>query len=481
VAPSIDGGLLGPAATPWIADGATAYAAGLWFGRDLEEWSAWLRAGGLAPTVAALVDAQATETTSPHLVVPLRAALFHFLLEGRGVDFVRGLWTGKEVLRVDADLDRNFGRWLDDAAVPLRAAIGERHVQRRAALLGGSFLAAVGMEEPSPVPDRGFGSEAFLRSLADARSLGANAVAFTCYAVAERDPLPLPDLAPGARARRAIGPTCGDLRLFAAACQTRGQSMRTLFQPRWLTAPGGSLAGTGPQEGEVGWKRFFDGYERFVVHFALLAELAGADGLSLGGGLTASTSASDGGWRSSSEEVGWRREGWRRVVRAARAAFSGSITWAADSVVDATEVAFWEDLDLVACDLQADYDAHGTSFHASPVMQMSLEYSTQIEALERICEARGLPLLLTQVGFRSGMPEPGAPRSGVLARSDGLQAMQFSALGTVLAQARERDVLRGAVLWRWSTDPADAGASPRDGLIRTGPAREAVARILSSR
>ena len=473
--------LLGPPSAAWIADGAAIFATGLYFGRDLDEWIAWLRAGGLTPGAGALVDPQATEAISPHLVLPLRAALFRFLLEGRGEGFVRSLWAGSAELAIDPDLEGSFDRWLDEASSKRKPAIEARHESRRNGLLDGPFLTAVGIEEPGPEPDLGFGSERFLESLSQARELGTGGAAFTCFAVAERDPIGLPDLAPGARARRAMAPTCGDLRLFAAVCQTRARAMKTLLQPRLLTAPGGSFAGTGPQEGETGWQRFFDGYARNLVHFALLAELAEADGISLGGGMTASTSGASGGWRAPPEEISWRRAGWRRVVGESRAAFSGSLTWGADSQIDALELSFWDDLDLIACDLEAAFDVPGTSFHASPVVQLKLEIDDGLAALEELARAHGKPLLLTQAGFRSGTPEPAAERAGRIVGSDGLQALQLSVLGQSIAQARSRGILRGAVLWRWSTDPSDRGANTSDGLLRPGPARAAASGILGGR
>ena len=473
--------LLGPPSAAWLADGAATLAAGRHYGRDLDEWIAWLREGGSIPNVGALVDARATEAISPHLVLPLRAALFRFLLEGRNEDFVRSLWRGQAELRVDPDLQRSFDRWLDDATAPRRPSIEARRESRRGALLGDAFLGAVGIEEPGSDAARGFGSERFRESLAQARELGAGGVALTCYAVAERDPPGLPDLGPGARARRALAPTCGDLRLFAALCQARAAGMRTLLQPRLLTAPGGSFAGTGPQDGEIGWQRFFDGYARILGHFALLAELAGADGLALGGGMTASTSGVTGEWRSTEQELAWRLSGWRRVIGESRAAFSGTITWTADSQIDALEHAFWGELDLVACDLEAEFDVPGTSFHAPPEAQVRVTIDSGLAVLEEIARSNGKPLLLTQAGFRAGAPEPAAEGAGRIAGLDGLQRMQIGALAGAIGEARKRGILRGVVLWRWSTDPSDRGANPADGLLRPGPARDAAKRLLQSK
>ncbi|MFN0009936.1 MAG: glycoside hydrolase family 113 [Planctomycetota bacterium] len=473
--------LLGPPSAAWMADGAAAFAARRHYGRDLDEWIAWLHAGGAAPGVGALVRPQATEAMSPHLVLPLRAALFRFLLEGRGEAFVRSLWTGESKLLVDPELELSFDRWLDESAAPRRSEIDARHAARRGDLLSAPFLAAVGMAEPGSEPDRGFGSRAFEESLSQARELGAGAAALTCFVVAERDPMGLPDIGPGARGRRALAATCGDLRLFAALCQARAKGMRTLLQPRLLTAPGGPLAGTGPQNGEKGWQRFFDAYSRIFMHFALLGELAGAEGLSLGGGMTASTSGKTGEWGPTLEAIGWRREGWGRVVREARGAFSGSLTWAADSLLEAQELMFWDDLDLVSCDLEPELDVLATSFRVQPAIQLEVEIDSSLALLEELARSHSLPLLLTQAGFRSGMPAPGAERAGRIAGIDELQAMQLNVLGQSIQKARQRSTLRGAVLWRWSTDPSDRGANTCDALLRPGPARDAAAAILRGR
>src|SRR4030095_11817591 len=110
--------------------------------------------------------------------------------------------------------------------------------------------------------------------------LGATGVSLSCFAVVERDPIGLPDASPGALARRALAPTCGDLRLFAGLCQARARGLATLLQPRLLTAPGGSLAGTGPQDGELGWRRLFDAHRRPLLHLPTpgARAVAGGDG-----------------------------------------------------------------------------------------------------------------------------------------------------------------------------------------------------------
>src|SRR5262249_50592268 len=86
--------VLGAPAEAWLAGGAAVLATGSWWGRDLEEWIGWLRAGRISASVAALVDPRAAEANSIHAILPLRAALFRYLLETRGEARVRELWKG---------------------------------------------------------------------------------------------------------------------------------------------------------------------------------------------------------------------------------------------------------------------------------------------------------------------------------------------------------------------------------------------------
>ena len=45
--------------------------------------------------------------------------------------------------------------------------------------------------------------------------------------------------------------------------------------------------------------------------------------------------------------------------------------------------------------------------------------------------------------------------------------------------AKTEQGLHGVILARWSSDPADPGVNGRDGLLRPGPARDAVARAIA--
>ncbi len=469
---------IGPAAEPWIEDGAAVLASGRWWGKDLEEWIAWLRIGGLDPSVDALVDPDATRANSRHLVFPLRAALFRFVLETRGEAFALSLWKGTAKLARGTETQRAFLQWLDEIAARHHDALEKQRAERRKLAAVEPFLAAVGIEESGAGADRGYGSEVFDRSLGIARSIGANGAFLTCFLAAERDPTTITDLASSSET---FEPIESDLRVFCGLASARRAGLRVFLQPRLLNGPAGTLAGTDPQGGERGWQRFFDAYARFAIHVGLLSELAGAEGLLLGGGMTATTSGVVDDASGSATLLAWKKDGWEKVVRAARGAFAGCLTWAADTSVEAQQLSFWKELDAVGGDLDPSLDQGIASFDPKPGTLLDTRLRKAIQALEGVAQAERKPLIVTRAGFRSGAPRPGRP---ALARPDadpGMQTLGFEILGRNLQEAKSSGMVHGVVLWRWSSDPDDQGSTEQDALVRAGPAREAAARIFSPR
>jgi hypothetical protein len=398
------------------------------------------------------------------------------VLESRGEAFARSLWKGSATLDRGTETERAFLQWLDELAARHRGALEKQRAERRKAAAVEPFLAAVGIEESGAGAERGFGSGTFERSLRIARSIGANGAFLTCYLAAERDPPAIADL----EARfPAFEPFESDLRVFCGLASARAAGLRTFLQPRLLNSPAGTLAGTDPQGGEKGWQRFFDAYSRFAIHAGLLAELAGAEGLVLGGGMNTATSGLAGGASGPEEHARWKSEGWEKVVAAARGAFAGCLTWAAESVADAQLLSFWEGLDAVGGDLDPSLDQDVASFDPKPGVLLEARLGGAIGSLEMVAGSLEKPLIVTRAGFRAGAPRPGRPPLARPGADPGMQTLGFEILGRKLREAKARGTLHGVVLWRWSSDPDDVGLTEQDAVVREGPAREAAARMLS--
>jgi hypothetical protein len=462
---------LGVPSEPWLADGAAVDAAGTWWSRSLDRWVAWLHLAGIAPPLERILEPDARERLSPHIVVPMRAAFFRFLLDTRGDAFVRALWSGASHLALDAEIARAFEAYCSALDARDRAVFDALRARR--ASVDAPFLKGVGLEAPDSDPRRGFGSQLCARSLRDAQDLGANAVSLTAFFVDERDPPRFP----GGFAERNFGSEGGDLGLFDALASAEHRGLATLLTPHLITAPGGVWTGAWVRSTKASWEEFFASYERFAVHCALLCELAGADYLSLGAHIPDVARGTAEGRRAQASEVEAKKAGWARVIRSARAAFSGRLTYSATSVQEADRIAFWPELDAIGYECFGRLRAAEREGVAGAREELSQRIDADLQALAKIAARAGKPLILTQVGFDSGARLPGVPRAGPGSADAESQADAYRALSAVLFAPDAREHVRGVFVWRWSTDPDDRGIGSRDFVFRHGPAEFVVQRM----
>ena len=462
--------LLGTAVEPWIADGAAVAASNWWWNGALDRWIAWLATSGERPSIEALVDPRACERLSPHCLVPLRAALFRCVREDRGDAFMRQLWRGTDRLLIDAELEKQFDAWLGRLATPYRLPLEARRHERRALFAHAPWLKGAGIEEPVPAHAGGFASERFEVGLGAVRALGANTVALASHLAAEQD-LPAQ---PGLGSERSFGPVGGDLRLVCALQMAERRGLRTMLQADLTSAPGGTWSGSWSRTTREGWSEYFDDYARFATHYGLLAELAECDLLSVGSDIVQTTRATAQGRRARAEESAWRSAGWSQVIRAARGAFSGALTYGAGSLDEASHITFWSELDAVGLVLFEPVDTRGLSLLQARAA-LAGRIAHDLDFLGEVALREQKPALLVQVGFTGGVPAAWLARSGPGSTDADLEALQLDVLGDAVAASQAK--VRGMFLWRFSTDPADRGINARDYVLQGVRVHEAVARV----
>lgn len=439
---------LGPAVVPWIEEGASVAAARSWWGRDLERWLARLAIGGSVPSVATIVDPRSDARISRHVLEPARALLFDHLLAERGPEHTRALWTGTRALDVDAALEASFTSALDARVAPFRAEVAHRAGQRRAAVLAAPPAAGVVMAESESDPRSGFGSGRAQASLAAARAIGARAVSLDVdFAGARIDD--------GWPVARDLAPTSGDLALFATATVARHHGMRVTFATNVLASDAGSYAGTWTPSFREDWAAAFEEHARAVEHAALLAGLSSVDWLSIGSSLFALSDADPDARRARPEEIAWRRDGWNRVIGAARGAFPGGVTYTAGDALEAERIGFWGDLDAIG--LQLDPRVERVS--PQPRVDLERRLRAALESVAGIAERTGRPVLLARATFARVLDRDARAE-------DAWTSAQIDAYSAAIRAAVDEGLdVRGAWLERVGTDPRDRGANARDPLL----------------
>jgi len=290
---------------------------------------------------------------------------------------------------------------------------------------------------------RGYGSTTSAATLAELKTLGVESVSLTPFGFMKG--LDEPTVHPIGNYR--AGET--DARMKREIAQAKKLGLHVVLKPHIWVADGrwrGEIA----FERSEDWNRWFDAYERWILAYADLAQAQGVDLLVVGVELRSTESRLE------------RR--WRRLVRRVRRRFKGDVTYSANWD-DAASLPWWDDLDAIGVQfyppLSDRADADTTAVRT--------RLDEELDTLGTIASEVGLPVILTEVGYRSASEALVHPHAWPeRARDNAVDPdVQTNAYRALIEEARTRPWLAGIYWWKWFTDPhtteeGPAGFSPRN-------------------
>lgn len=199
--------------------------------------------------------------------------------------------------------------------------------------------------------------------------------------------------------------------------------------------------------------QFYRSYAQLLDQAAVLASAGQADALVIGTELKS----------LSSDEARWRE-----LIARARRAFSGRLTYGANWVDEAEQVAFWDALDEIGVDAYMPL----SQTDDPSVDQLVAAWRPYRRRLAALAARWHKPVVLTELGYPSRLGaarRPGVEGAGAI--DERAQARAYEA--AFLALRGER-WLRGIWWWDWSADGLNARIG--DGSFR--PAGKAAERVL---
>jgi hypothetical protein len=205
--------------------------------------------------------------------------------------------------------------------------------------------------------------------------MGTNAVSITPFSFM-RDPNkpgPLPfSHGPGAE---------NDESMIHSANTAHRLGMAVMLKPHiWL---GRKWPGEIEMNNNEEWEAFFDHYERWIRHYALLAEMYGIELLCIGVELSSAT-------------VG-HEDRWRGIIRRLRGLYSGAMTYAANWGEEFENLSFWNELDFIGINCYyplSDQDDPGLDVLKRGAKSIFEKIATVHAKFER-------PVLITEIGYTS--------------------------------------------------------------------------------
>ena len=319
--------------------------------------------------------------------------------------------------------------------------------------IGGVRGITVGPIENAYHPGVGYGSDAYDRTLLEARAMNATWVAVTPFGRVgslEGMGVDLSFEAPFESNRRAVA---------RAIDMAHARGLRVMLVPHLWVESGEWRALIDPRTDD-GWRRWAKSYDRFVRTWAEVAEEAHAEMFSAGVELRS--------WATST-----RAPLFEDVLRDVRRVYHGLVTYSAN----------WDDVDRTVFLGQLDVigiNAFYPLAQAPGAGPAVLGDSARIvrDRIHALAQAWGKPVLFTEVGY-TARPDPAVrpwewPEAISGIRVD--EAAQAEAYRALLAPFLDEPDFAGFFVWRVYADPDDVSQEAPWGFSPRGKLAEAVVR-----
>ncbi|MBC8048431.1 MAG: hypothetical protein H7Y00_16650, partial [Fimbriimonadaceae bacterium] len=163
--------------------------------------------------------------------------------------------------------------------------------------------------------------------------------------------------------------------------EAKKHSMTVLLKPQvWSWA---GWTGHVKMENEADWKLFFDYYTKWIIHYAMLAEMYDADIFCAGVEFQIATTTHE--------------EQWKKLFREIRKIYSGKLTYAANWGYEFETLSFWDELDYMS--INCYYPLSDKKEITDTALLNSFEKI--LDNIERYEKKYNKPLLFTEIGFKS--------------------------------------------------------------------------------
>lgn len=311
----------------------------------------------------------------------------------------------------------------------------------------------IGPIESSLQVNRGYGSAPFQNTLQLIQRMGGNWISLTPFGrIWDLEPTGVDQSfeAPATQTAAAVR---------RAVAQAHARGLKAIIVPHLWAETGGWRGEIDPKS-DADWRRWAQGYRRFVLSWAAVAAASQADMLAMGVELRS--------WVTTTHAASFSE-----LIRDVRRIYAGPLTYAANWD-DVHDTVIWGELDVIA--LNAFFplaEKKGASFAA--LLAESERLSVGIRELS---QRWGKPVVFNEIGYTT-RPDPALrpwewPDSMKNVTVD--QRAQADAYRALLAPFLDEPWFMGFFVWRWYADPYDMSQEGEWGFSPFGKQAELVLR-----
>ena len=215
----------------------------------------------------------------------------------------------------------------------------------------------------------------------------------------------------------------------------KATGVKTMLKPHiWLRRSDDKWRQDIAMNSEKEWEAWFDSYERWIVHYARLAEEYQMEALCIGTELHQTTVR--------------HPERWRKIIKSVREVYNGQVTYAANWYKEYEDITFWDDLDYIG--VQAYFPlSKGDYPSQKEIVQSWKKHKKRLSALSRKFKKK---VVFTEVGYKNTADAAHEPwtwpqdMDESVVVSDETQANCYKGL---FQSVWQEEWMGGVFIWKW--------------------------------
>ena len=236
-----------------------------------------------------------------------------------------------------------------------------------------------------------------------------------------------------------------DESLKHAIVKARSLGMKVILKPHLdiISTEFGNWRGDIACVSEPDWEKWFENYEKFIIHYAKMAEKTGAEMFCVGTELVGATTH--------------HVDQWKKVIKEVRKVFKGDLVYAANWNDEYLQIRFWDDLDYAGIDAYFPLSDKDNPTYEE-LVEAWQKWVPEIEAWQKRINK---PVIFPEIGYCSATQAARSPWERAPEAKADMQ-LQVDCYKAMVDTFWDKEWFYGIYWWDWGTSVKMGGKSNRN-------------------